>query len=276
MIKKLAVVLLTCLTATSITAFASPQSDLKAYQSYFKERFPGVAFQDFGNGIYALNKPLREQWENMEEFPPYEIAVDEGKDIFERKFKNGKTLGSCFENDGIGIAQNYPYFDEKRGMVITLPLAVNDCRKANGEKPYGWKKGKLAAVVAYMAYTSRGKPIDIKVESSAATAAYEKGKNFYYTRRGQLNLACAHCHVDYAGNKIRGNILSTGLGQTSHFPVYRSKWGGLGTLHRRFGGCNKQVRAKPFKAQSEEYRDLEYFLTYMSNGIDINAPGSRF
>jgi len=35
------------------------------------------------------------------------------------------------------------------------------------------------------------------------------------------------------------------------------------------------VRAKPFKAQNEEYRNLEYFISYMSNGLEINGPGSR-
>ncbi len=57
--------------------------------------------------------------------------------------------------------------------------------------------------------------------------------------------------------------------------MYRSKWGELGTLHRRFDGCNKQVRAKPFKAQGEEYRNLEYFLTHMTNGMDFNGPSAR-
>ena len=45
---------------------------------------------------------------------------------------------------------------------------------------------------------------------------------------------------------------------------------GIGT-----GGCNKQVRAKPFPAQSEEYRALEYFHTYMRNGLAVNGPGAR-
>ena len=75
---------------------------------------------------------------------------------------------------------------------------------------------------------------------------------------------------------IGGNILSTALGQTTHFPAYRAKWGAVGTIHRRYTGCNKQVRAKPFKGQSEEYRNLQYFHTYMSNGIPLNAPGTRF
>jgi sulfur-oxidizing protein SoxA len=46
-------------------------------------------------------------------------------------------------------------------------------------------------------------------------------------------------------------------------------------MHRRFGGCNEQVRAKAFPAQSPEYRNLEYFLTYMSNGLEVNGPGAR-
>jgi len=36
-----------------------------------------------------------------------------------------------------------------------------------------------------------------------------------------------------------------------------------------------QVRARPFEAQSEEFRNLEYFLTYMSNGLELNGPATR-
>jgi L-cysteine S-thiosulfotransferase len=70
-------------------------------------------------------------------------------------------------------------------------------------------------------------------------------------------------------------MLSPALGHTTGFPVYRAKWGTVGTLHRRFTGCNKQVRAKPFKAQGKEYSNLEYFLTNMSNGIELNGPSAR-
>ncbi|MBT8121372.1 MAG: sulfur oxidation c-type cytochrome SoxA, partial [Gammaproteobacteria bacterium] len=84
------------------------------------------------------------------------------------------------------------------------------------------------------------------------------------------------------GSKIRADILSPALGHPTGFPVYRNKWAGasakgdgMGTLHRRYGGCNKQVRAKPYKAQGPEYTALEYFHTYMSNGLEINGPGAR-
>jgi sulfur-oxidizing protein SoxA len=106
--------------------------------------------------------------------------------------------------------------------------------------------------------------------------AYKQGKKFYFSRRGQLNLACYHCHFDNAGKNIRANVLGPALGQTTHWPAYRSKWGDMGSLHRRYKGCNKQVRAKPFDFQSKEYRNLEYFHTFLSNGIPVNGPGSRF
>ncbi len=264
------------LCAVPLASQASPEEDLKAFQAYFQERFPNVPFEDFANGVYAIDKASREQWEAIEEFPPYEIAIEEGEEMFNTPFKNGKTYASCFRNGGIGVKGDYPYYDTEKGRVETLASAINECRTKNGEKPLKYKKGKLASLVAYMAYTTRGQIVDIKIPfDQRARDAYEAGKHFYYARRGQLNMSCAHCHIDNAGNKIRADLLSPALGHPTHFPVYRSKWGNLGTLHRRFAGCNKQVRAMPFKAQSEQYRNLEYFMTYMSNGLPWNGPGAR-
>jgi sulfur-oxidizing protein SoxA len=47
------------------------------------------------------------------------------------------------------------------------------------------------------------------------------------------------------------------------------------SLQQRFFGCVRDVRAKPFELQSEEFRNLEYFLNYMSNGLELNGPGAR-
>jgi sulfur-oxidizing protein SoxA len=35
------------------------------------------------------------------------------------------------------------------------------------------------------------------------------------------------------------------------------------------------VRFKPYKPQSDEYRNLELFHTYVSNGLELNGPGAR-
>lgn len=255
---------------------ATPEQDLQAFRDFYTAKFPGVELQEFGNGVYAIDANARAQWEAIEEFPPYEVAIEDGEELFNTPFKNGKSYADCFPNGGIGIRQNYPYFDEKSGTIKTLEGEINACRVKNGEKPLKWKKGKIADISAYMAYTSRGKPIDIKIpDDPRALAAYQRGKRHFYSKRGQLNLACADCHTYSAGGQLRTDILSPALGHVTHFPVYRSKWGSMGTLHRRYGGCNKQVRAKPFKAQSDEYKALEYFHTYMSNGLEVNGPGAR-
>lgn len=273
-LKTLAGAAIVCFSATVI---ASPETDRVAFVDFYTKRFSDTPHNDFINGIYSIDAASREQWKEIEEFPPYEIDIDKGQALFEKVFANGKTYGSCFDNGGIGVRHNYPYWNKEQGQVVTLELAINQCREANGEKPLKYKKGDLAAISAYMAYTSRGKPIAVEIPSdeAGALAAYENGKQFFYTKRGQLNFSCADCHMGNSGNYVRADRLSPALGHASHFPVYRSKWGELGTLHRRFGGCNENIRAKSFKPQGKEYRNLEYFLTYMSNGLEFNGPGAR-
>ncbi len=259
------------------TVGATPQDDLEQFRAYFENRFQDADLEDFVNGVYALDEDARAQWQAIEEFPPYELDLDTGKTLFETPFANGKTYADCFPNDGIGIRQNYPYFDDETKEVISLELAINRCREANGEEPLSYKRGPIAALSAYMAYTSRGEVFDIQVDEDNADAQawYQKGKDMFYSKRGQLNMACADCHVFNAGMYVRSDLLSPAIGQVTHFPVYRSKWGNLGTLHRRYAGCNEQVRAKAFSAQSPEYRALEFFHTYMSNGLPVNGPGAR-
>ena len=271
------------LTLTAFAAQATPEQDLKEFREHYFKKFPNVPKNDFINGVYAVDPASREQWEAFEEFPSYEIFVEKGEDLFNKKFANGKGFADCFPNYKKGIRQNYPYFDSKTDKVVTLEGAINKCLKDNGEKPYKWKTGNITYVSAYLAYLSRGNKLNIKVPNdSKAMAAYNRGKKHFYAKRGQLNMACADCHFYYPGSKIRADILSPALGHPTGFPVYRNKWAGasakgdgMGTLHRRYGGCNKQVRAKPFKPQSDEYRALEYFHTFMSNGLEVNGPSQR-
>jgi sulfur-oxidizing protein SoxA len=246
---------------------ATAASDQKAFQAYFKDRFPKLPIAEFGNGPYAVNAEMRKQWEEIMQFPPYDFALDEGKTAFETPFANGKSYADCFANGG---------FDTKTGEVVTLDLAINRCRAANGEKPLAYQTGMMASITAYMAETSRDKPFDIKIPNDPrAMAAYEAGKEYFYTRRGQLNFACASCHVASAGQRMRGDILAPALGILAAFPIYRSDWGSMGTIDRRFTSCSSQMRSVPLPPQDPAYRNLEYFLSYMSNGVPITGPGTR-
>jgi sulfur-oxidizing protein SoxA len=253
-----------------------PAADARAFRKFFVEKFPNVKLDDFANGPYSLNEDMRRQWEEKEQFPPYEFSLEAGKELFAKPFANGRHYADCFPEQGIGIRQNYPRFDQKSGQVITLELALNQCREANGEKAISYTGDDMAALTAYMAFTSRGKLFDIKIpDDSRALEAYENGKRYFYTRRGQLNFSCATCHVQHPGERLRAEVLAPALGILNAMPIYRSEWGGMGTTSRRFITCNSQVRGVPLEPQAEEYRDLEYFLSYVSNGLPISGPGSR-
>ena len=267
------------MTLTAVTAIASPADDLDALKTYFQKRFPDKDLNDFVNGAYALNADKRINWEGIEEFPPYEDLRDLGGEIWAKPFANGKTFAACFGDDPSAVRVRYPRWDDKTKAVVTLEGAINKCLKDNGEKPFKWKKGKLAYVSTYLASQANGQKLAVQVPAEAMDA-YNDGKQFFYAKRGQLNLSCADCHVYNAGNFARGNVLSPLYGQVTHFPVWRGKWAkkkgdGFGTLHRRYGGCMKQVRARPLKAQGKTFRNLELFHQAMSNGLEINAPGYR-
>ena len=81
-----------------LTAFAGPNEDLKEYRAMFMKKFPGVSLQEFSNGVYAIDKQQRANWEQIEEFPPYGPYIDQGQALFEKPFKNGKSYADCLPN----------------------------------------------------------------------------------------------------------------------------------------------------------------------------------
>jgi len=202
--------------------------------------------------------------------------------MWEKPFKNGKTYASCFKNGGKNIAQGYPYWDEATQKVRTAEMDLNACLKKNGEPEFTdldknqGARVKLAQLTAYFYSLSKGQRIKIDVSSPGSVKAYEEGKKFWWSRRGQLNFSCANCHMELAGKNFGGNQpLSAALGHTTAWPAQRLEWGRLETIHQRYKTCNKQVRAKPLKHGSEIYNHLQLYETYMSSGLPLTAPAMR-
>ncbi len=260
------------IATSSMATTIDPEKDRQQFVDFFKAKNPNIAPDEYINGAYIYSADKMAQWEAAEEFPPYLDAIDEGEALYN---KDLAIYEKCFGSDVTKIRVKYPYFDEDAKQVVTLEGAINKCRTDAGLEAYPWKKGPIAQISAYLAYNARGQKIDVKIESEAAREAYLAGRDFFIKPRGQFNLSCAKCHVDNAGRKVRSNTLSAALGHTTHFPVFRAKWKNLGTLHRRYEGCQKNIRALPYKAQSETYRNLEFFQAYTSNGLEINGPGYR-
>jgi sulfur-oxidizing protein SoxA len=232
----------------------------------------GLKFEDFGIGNYAFNKVGKASYDEINEMPPYEDNVDIGGEIYE----GNEALQKCFPNPAQDVAK-YPYFDDAKNEVVTLTGAINSCLTAAGQKKWNEKKGKMADFQAYMVFQAKENEtvVDVKIQSAAAQAAYERGKEYYYTQRGYLTLSCAECHVQGAGKRVRNEALSQLLGHTTHFPVYRLKWQGLGTLERRVDGCIKDQGQNPPKTNSKDMKELIYFMSYMSNGMKFDGPDIR-
>ncbi len=261
--------------AGSTLALASPEDDRRALIELFEKRFPEVKYNDYIYGALAFSPDAKAQYDSIMEFPPFLEEIDKGKKMWETPFKNGKTYANCFPNGGRDVAGNYPYYDDKLGKVVTFEMKLNMCRVANGEKPYGYGDMKTMGVLESYARTlSDGMRVDVKVSSPGARAAYERGRKFFYTRHGQLNFSCASCHVDSAGKVLRTEILSPVVGQATHWPVFRAATN-LVTLQKRYAGCLKNVRAVPPKPGSVEFNDLEYFHTYVSNGLVMHSSVFR-
>ncbi|WOJ97202.1 sulfur oxidation c-type cytochrome SoxA [Congregibacter brevis] len=264
------------LFAISAAATAGPEEDRNALRAFYEQRFPDVELDAHVDGAYALDADKREQWLEMEDFPPYEIAIDDGADRYDEPLADGGSYADCLGENAPAVKHRFPRFDPESGEVETLEQRINSCRSAAGDEPWDYLGPEMSSLMAFIAYESRGQQFAIEVpEDPRAQAAYNDGKEFFYTRRGQLNFACSSCHVSMAGNALRAERLSAALGHATHWPVYRLKWKEVGPLHKRFIECNSQVRAVPLEAQSDSYRNLEYFLTYMSNGMTLNGPASR-
>ena len=113
-----------------------------------------------------------------------------------------------------------------------------------------------------------------KIGKSLMAAAVAAGVDGIAADCGGL-LTCATCHVQSPGERIRAEVLAPALGIMNAMPIYRSEWSGMGTTSRRYMTCNSQTRGVPLNPQDDEYRNVEYYLSYVANGLPISGPGAR-
>jgi sulfur-oxidizing protein SoxA len=270
----------------ALPAHADPQSDLKEFQGYFKKKYPEIKFDEYANGFYAFPqfKAYRESWVAANEFPAYELGLDRGKALWNKKFANGESFANCVKKGAIKPANTYPRWDKASKSIRVAELDINACLKMNGEKEFTdldkdqKQRVALAEVTAYFysMYTGKRVKPDVDFKDPDALAAYERGKKYYWTRRGQLNFACNHCHMELAGKDLGGaQPLSAGLGHTVAWPAQRLEWARLETIMQRYATCNSQVRAAPAKHYSDTYLTLQLYETYMSSGLPLTAPAMR-
>ena len=207
---------------------------------------------------------------------PGSLWIDKGKTLWNTVDGTaGKSCASCHnaaESSMKGVGAAYPKYDAKLGRVIDIEQRINLERERMGAAPWKWESDPLLAMTVYVKNQSHGMPVTVKTDGPAH-AAWEQGKTFYETRRGQLDMACAQCHVQNNDRKLRSETLSQG--QINGFPTYRLDWQTVGSAQRRFRGCNEQVRAQPLPYGSPDYVALELYLASRGNGLPVETPAVR-
>jgi L-cysteine S-thiosulfotransferase len=214
----------------------------------------------------------------MDDFDnPGMVFVDLGMDQWNAvEGSEGKSCASCHEDVETsmkGVRAVYPKWNETAGEVRTLAHQINDCRENQmGADKWKYDGGDMANMEALISVQSRGMPVNVAIDGPVQ-AAWEAGKEIYYTRFGQLELSCANCHEENYGNMIRADHLSQG--QINGFPVYRLKNAKLNTSHARFKGCIRDTRAETFKPGSPEFVALELYVASRGNGLSVEGPSVR-
>ena len=246
------------------TCFGAAEATRTEIAARLAQQLSGVPADDFPLGSAAFDAQLRARTEA--EASAAAPVLEAGKKLWERKFRNGRSLANCFPNGGRRVAATYPQYDPRVKRVVTLEMAVNQCLKTHNEALLDQGEQAMGSVTAYLRSLANGQKVAVRVPP-AAEERFEQGKRLYFTRMGQRNFACASCHLQAAGKRYLDEPLSPAVGQATHFPVIRG--GAAITLHARMRQCLELMGAAPFAAGSEELNDLEFFLTFLSNGLRV-------
>lgn len=190
--------------------------------------------------------------------------------------RSGKSCASCHQDAASGmkgVSARYPLKDKGTGKLLNLEARINQCRETRqGAESYSYESDELLGLTAYVAHQSRGLPLAVRVDDGNREH-YRRGREIYYRRQGQMNLACMHCHEQNAGRRLLSETISEGHGNA--YPIYRLEWQSAGSLQRRLRSCYFGVRARLPAFGSEELLDLELYLAQRARGLPVEAPGVR-
>ena len=229
------------------------------------------------SGYEFISQEAREMQDDDFQNPGYEL-IELGKKLFARPCDDDKSCASCHGADGeqlspASIAQ-YPKFIAELGKPLTLRDQIQRCWENQLDNlPLLYDDRELLALETFLRYLAQGEKVNVDV-SGPMKPYYEAGKKLYYTRFGQMNMSCDHCHDVHTGKMLRGQKLSQG--HTNGFPEYRLEAQKMINLPQRLRECFRSLRAETFEQDSDEFRDLEIYLNARGNGLPIETPAIRY
>ena len=171
-----------------------------------------------------------------------------------------------------GVAARYPAFDAQHKRPVNLGQRINQCRERQQAAPLAPEGEALLALESYIGLQSRGMPA-APSDDARLRPFLERGEERWQQRMGQLNLSCAQCHDERAGQRLGSSIIPQG--HATGYPIYRLEWQAIGSLQRRLRNCMIGVRAEPPAYGAQDYVDLELFLMSRARGLPIETPAVR-
>ncbi|MYZ49765.1 sulfur oxidation c-type cytochrome SoxA [Propylenella binzhouense] len=209
---------------------------------------------------------------------PGMLMVERGQDLWnEVQGAAGKSCASCHGEAAEsmkGVGAKTPFWSAEAKRPVNLELQINQCRTERMQaEPYKFDDPDQIAMVSFVRFQSRGMPVKLDLDQGDMKAWWERGKELYYTRFGQLDFSCASCHEQNAGKYLRADYLSQG--QINGFPTYRLKDATLISTHNRFKGCVRDTRAEPFQPLSDEFMALEVYVAWRGTGLAVETPAVR-
>jgi sulfur-oxidizing protein SoxA len=208
---------------------------------------------------------------------PGMLWVERGATLWEQPAgAENRACASCHGDAAAGmkgVATRYPQVDRSGDGLINLEGRIRQCREVRQHAaPLRYESEELLGLTAFIRMQSRGMSPAIAV-NDGNRVYFERGRDFYYRRVGQMNLACVHCHQDNWGRKLGPETISQGHGNP--YPAYRLEWQTMGSLHRRFRSCLSGVRAEMLPYGATAYIELELYLAWRSGELPIETPGVR-
>jgi len=237
----------------------------------------GHPFNEIISGWHYRTEETRALEADTFQNPGY-LGVEQGETIWNTaEGTEGKSCATCHGDASESMAHvgaTFPKWHDTMSKPVNVELQINHCRVENmGAEPYKFDKGGQKPLTAFIKNQALGKPVSIDLAAGDMQAWWEKGKETYYTRTGQLNLSCASCHEKNNGKYIRADHLSQG--NLNGFPTYRLKQNNLISVHNRFRGCIRDTRAEFPAAFSDELMALEVYVTWRGTGLSVETPAVR-
>ena len=232
--------------------------------------------KELWSGYYYASPEIR-QMQDADADNPAMALYNKGEALWKKvEGRAKKSCASCHGNatkSMKGAATRFPAYLPLTKKPLAIEGRINLCRqKFMQARAYPPESEAMLALSIYVRRQSYGQAINIPGDGPLKPFV-EKGRTYFTSRRGQLDIACAQCHDKYAGKLYRSEKISQG--HPNGFPAYRKSWKKTGSLLRQVNQCLARMRAGPLKPGSDSFVNLELYLAWRANGLQIETPAVR-